>query len=79
MRITAKMLNSACACANIMLQTLKKQGKYDVQYCYGHTDVIFYPDPNSTGCLDVRCGLTKSEAYDVLQGIIHALNTVLYR
>ena len=79
MRITESHLETAVNSINSMLKRLNKNVKYDVEYCYGHTNVVFYGDPNSTGCSDVRCGLTKSEAMDVLQGILHALNVVIYR
>lgn len=79
MRTTNAHLNVAIDNANFMLKKLGKTGKYGLDFCYGHTNVVFYPDPNSTGCSDVRTGLTKGEAMDVLQGILHALNVVVYR
>ena len=79
MRTTNAHLDSAINSANAMLEKLGKKGRYGLDFCYGHTNIVFYADPNSSGTSDVRCGLTKSEAYDVLQGILHALTTVLYR
>lgn len=76
-RTTNKHLESIVSCINAKLLTNNRVGRYDVQYCYGHTNVVFYSDPSSTGCADVRCGLTKSEAMDVLQGIWHALSVAL--
>ena len=78
MRTTAKHLDHIVNCINGQLQKLGKAGCYGLEYCYGHTNVVFYNDPNSTYTSDVRCGLSKSEAMDVLQGIYHALNTVIY-
>lgn len=79
MRTTTAHLESAINSANAMLKQLNKEGEYGLQFCYGHTNIVFYADPKSTGCSDVRCGLSKGEAMDVLQGILHALNTILYR
>ena len=74
MRITNEHLESTCSIINSGLKGKGFSGTYGVQHCYGHTNVVFYSDPDSSGCSDVRVGLTKSEAYDVLQGIYHALN-----
>jgi len=62
---------------NVRLEQMGKVGRYGVEFAYGHTNVVFYANPNSSGCSDVRCGLTKSEAYDVLQGIWHCLAIAL--
>ena len=62
---------------NVRLQQKGQVGRYGVEFAYGHTNVVFYANPNSSGCSDVRCGLTKSEAYDVLQGIWHCLAIAL--
>ncbi len=74
MRITDKLLELTISIINDDLKRRGFVGQYGVQHCYGHTNVVFYADPNSTGCSDVRCGLTKSEAYEVLQGINHCIN-----
>lgn len=77
MRITAKHLEGICSSINEALQKRGFVGRYAPQYCYGHTNIVFYSDPNSSGCSDVRCGLTKSEAYDVLIGIYHCLYSAM--
>lgn len=74
MRITNEYLESTLSIINSGLKRKGFAGTYGVQHCYGHTNVVFYSDPDSSGCSDVRCGLTKSGAYDVLQGIYHVLN-----
>ena len=63
---------------NYRLENMGKVGRYGVEFAYGHTNVVFYADPNSSGCSDVRCALTKSEAYDVLYGIYHCLAIALH-
>ena len=63
---------------NTRLRLMQKVGHYGIEFAYGHTNVVFYADPNSTGCSDVRAGLTKGEAYDVLQGIWHCLAIALH-
>ena len=77
MRITNEYLESTLSIINNSIKGRGFSGAYGVQHCYGHTNVVFYPDRDSSGCSDVRCGLTKSEAYDVLQGIYHALNCAM--
>ena len=74
-RKTSKDLDHICSCINSMLTDGTRYGTYQA---YGHTDIVFYRDLNSTGCSDVVCGLTKSEAYDVLRGIYFALSQVKY-
>ena len=76
-RTTDKHLYGAIDCINNRLQLAQKVGRYGVEFAYGHTNVVFYANPNSSGSSDVRCGLTKSEAYDVLQGIWHCLTVAL--
>ena len=70
-------LETAISILNNELERRGHVGRYGIQQCYGHTDIVFYADPNSTGCSDVVCGLTKSEAYDVLRGINHCLFTAM--
>ena len=77
MRTTNAHLDGILSCINTRLMTMGRVGRYGVQFCYGHTNVVFYSDPNSSGCSDVRCGLRKSEAMDVLQGIWHVLSVAL--
>lgn len=77
-RTTIKHLYGMVDSINTRLQLAQKVGRYGVEFAYGHTNVVFYADPNSTGCSDVRAGLTKSEAYDVLQGIWHCLAIALH-
>lgn len=77
MRTINKHLYGMTDCINARLQQMHKVGRYGVEFAYGHTNVVFYSDPNSSGCSDVRCGLTKSEAFDVLQGIWHCLAIAL--
>ena len=74
-RKTSKDLDHICACINSMLTD---GTRYDTYQAYGHTDIVFYRDPDSTGTTDVVCGLTKSEAYDVLSGIYFALRQLKY-
>ena len=74
-RKTTKDLDYICSCINSILTDGTRYGTYQA---YGHTDVVFYRDPNSSGCYDVACGLTKSGAYDVLRGIYFALNQLKY-
>lgn len=76
-RTTNKHLYGMVDSINIRLQTMGKVGRYGVEFAYGHTNVVFYADPNSSGCSDVRCALTKGEAFDVLQGIWHCLAIAL--
>jgi len=78
-RITKKHLEGLVDCINANLVKLNKEGRYGVQHCYGYTNVVFYSDPHSSGCSDVRCGLSTSEAYDVLYGINDVLNVMIYR
>lgn len=77
MRITNDHLETALSILNNELQRRGHVGRYDTEFCYGHTNIVFYSDPNSTGTSDVVCGLTKSEAYDVLRGINHCLFTAM--
>ena len=77
-RTTNKHLYGMVDSINIRLEQMGKVGRYGVEFAYGHTNVVFYADPNSTGCSDVRAGLTKGEAYDVLQGIWHCLAIALH-
>lgn len=72
-RTTNAQLDHICACINSMLDNGTRYGVYQA---YGHTDIVFYRDPNSSGCSDVACGLTKSGAYDVLQGVYHAISNL---
>lgn len=72
-RTTNRHLYGMVDSINVRLEQMGKVGRYGVEFAYGHTNVVFYANPNSSGCSDVRCGLTKSEAYDVLQGIWHVL------
>lgn len=74
-RKTTKDLVHICACINSMLTD---GTRYDTYRAYGYTDVVFYRDPKSTGCSDVVCGLTMSQAYDVLKGIYFALSQLKY-
>lgn len=74
-RTTDAQLDHICACINSMLTDGTRYGTYQA---YGHTDVVFYRDPKSTGCSDVACGLTKSGAYDVLRGIYFAISQLKY-
>ena len=78
MRITNDHLENAISILNKEIARRGYVGRYGVEFCYGHTNVVFYSDPNSTGCSDVVCGLTKSEAYDILRGINHCLFTALH-
>ena len=64
-----------CSCINSMLTD---GTRYDIIQTDGHTNIVFYLDPNSIGCTDVVCGLTKSEAYDVLSGIYFAIHQLKY-
>lgn len=77
MRITNAHLEHAISVLNGELKERGRAARYGIQQCYGYTNVVFYDDPDSTGCSDVICGLTKSEALDVLRGINHCLITAL--
>ena len=77
-RTTNKHLYGMVESINTRLRLMQKVGHYGIEFAYGHTNVVFYADPNSTGCSDVRAGLTKGEAYDVLQGIWHCLAIALH-
>lgn len=77
MRTTNEHLETVISVINSELSARGRVGRYGIQQCYGHTNVVFYADPNSTGCGDVVCGLTKGEAYDVLKGISHCLNAAM--
>lgn len=77
-RTTNKHLYGMVESINTRLRLMQKVGHYGIEFAYGHTNVVFYADPNSTGCSDVRAGLTKGEAYDVLQGIWHCLAIAIH-
>lgn len=81
MRVTKQHLENMIDNINTQLKHLNKQGRYGLEYVYGHTNVVYYDDPSSSagGTRDVRCGLTKGEAEDVLWGMLHALDTICFR
>lgn len=77
-RITNKNLYGITETINSKLIRLGYVGGYGVEFACGQTDVVFHADQklSSSSYTIVRAGLTKSEAYDILYGINHAISLV---